>query len=165
MTPGQILSGRVDLWLPSASTLNRGTGFLNPSPDATMTIPSTARKVIAVGAYNAYTDAYADFSGRGYAPLTGMVKPDLAAPGVDIMTAAIGGGYASVTGTSFATPFVTGSAALMMEWGIVRENDPYMYGEKIRASLQRGARRPLAEMLYPNPRWGYGALCLSDSLY
>ncbi len=165
MTPRQILSGRVDLWLPSASTLNRGTGFLNPSPDATMTIPSTARKVIAVGAYNAYTDAYADFSGRGYAPLTGMVKPDLAAPGVDIMTAAIGGGYASVTGTSFATPFVTGSAALMMEWGIVRENDPYMYGEKIRASLQRGARRPLAEMLYPNPRWGYGALCLSDSLY
>ena len=57
-------------------------------------------------------------------------KPDLAAPGVGVMTAKTGGGYGEYTGTSFAVPFVTGSAALLMEWGIVRGNDPYLYGEK-----------------------------------
>ena len=135
-----------------------------PEPYTTLTIPSTARKAIAVGAYDAYTDTYADFSGRGYTRFTEMIKPDIVAPGVNVMTTAVGGGYGPVTGTSFATPFVTGSAALMMEWGIVRGNDPFLYGEKIRASLQRGARRPIAEREYPNARWGWGALCVEDSL-
>ena len=74
------------------------------------------------------------------------------------------GGYASVTGTSFATPFVTGGAALLMEWGIIQGNDPYLYGEKIKAYLQRGAV-PLQEFReYPNPFVGYGALCVRESL-
>lgn len=34
-----------------------------------------------------------------------------------------------------AAPFVTGAAALLMEWGIVRGNDLYMYGDKLKASL------------------------------
>ena len=64
-----------------------------------------------------------------------------------------------MTGTSFATPFVTGSAALMMQWGIVNGNDPYLYGEKLKAYLIRGARRLPGETVYPNERVGYGRLC------
>ena len=86
---------------------------------------------------------------------------DLAAPGVGIVTARAGGGYGPVTGTSFAAPFVTGSAALLMEWGITRGNDPYLYGEKLKAYLMRGAARLPGEADYPNPRLGYGTLCLS----
>ena len=94
-----------------------------------MTIPATARRVIAVGAYDSLVDSYADFSGRGGRMLP-YLKPDLVAPGVNIVAPVPGGGYRIVTGTSFATPFVSGSAALLMQWGIVNGNDPYLYGGK-----------------------------------
>lgn len=117
LVSGKIVDGRYDLWLPGGGVLNEGTKFPFPTAQTTMTIPSTARRVISVGAYNSRLLSYADFSGRGYTRVTNQVKPDLAAPGVDIMTAAPGGGYGPRSGTSFATPFVTGAAALMMEWG------------------------------------------------
>ena len=164
LTPRKIVSGVYELWLPSENVVNRGTGFLFPTDNTTLTIPSTASRAITVGAYNALTFAYADFSGRGYTREERLVKPDLAAPGVDITTVAVGGGYAQFTGTSFATPFVTGSAALLMEWGIVRENDPFLYGEKVKAYLRRGARPLPGFAVYPNPQVGYGVLCVKDSL-
>ncbi len=113
------------------------TGFYRPVAE-TLTIPSTAAKVITVGAYDSRLNAYADFSGRGGENLS-YPKPDLVAPGVDILAPSVGGSYTGVTGTSFATPFVTGSAALMMEWGITRRNDPFLWGEKVKAYLRRGA--------------------------
>ena len=162
LIPVKIVDGDYDLWLPGGGILNEDTHFLFPTPQTTQTIPSTAQRVISVGAYDSRYLAYADFSGRGYTRVTNEIKPDLVAPGVGIVTAALGGGYESRTGTSFATPFVTGAAALLMEWGIVRENDPFLYGEKVKAYLRSGAR-PLLGGEYPNNRIGYGALCLSDS--
>ncbi len=164
LNPRKVVSGAYALWLPSENVLNRGTGFLFPTEQMTLTIPSTAGRVITVGAYNALTFAYADFSGRGYTRETNLVKPDIVAPGVDVTTAAVGGGYAQFTGTSFATPFVTGGAALMMEWGIVKGNDDYLYGEKVKAYLRRGARALPGFEVYPNPQVGYGALCVENSL-
>lgn len=133
LVPRNIVSGEFQMWLPSEGVLNRGTGFLYPTNNMTLTIPSTASRVISVGAYNGLTFGYADFSGRGSLSRWGanVVKPDIVAPGVDIMTTAAGGGYAAVSGTSFATPFATGGAALMMEWGIIRNNDPYLYAADI----------------------------------
>jgi hypothetical protein len=63
-----------------------------------------------------------------------------------------------------AAPFVTGSCALLMEWGIIKGNDPYLYGEKVRAYLQKGARQLPGFTQYPNPQVGYGALCVRDSI-
>lgn len=117
LTAGRIVDGVYDMWLPSGGVLNTETGFPYPSEIRTLTIPSTAQKVISVAAYDSNTDSAAAFSGRGYTAWTNQVKPDLAAPGVDIISASPGGGYTSRSGTSMAAPFVTGSAALMMEWG------------------------------------------------
>lgn len=163
MESGQITDGAVNLWMNDGSQRNFGTKFLNPTPDTTLTIPSTASKIIAVGAYNGRQKTYADFSGRGYTRTPVRIKPDLAAPGVDVIAPRAGGGLDSFTGTSFACPFVTGSAALLMEWGIIRGNDPFLFGEKVKAYLQKGARPISAETTYPNPRLGFGTLCLSDS--
>ena len=153
------------MWLPSENVLNRGTAFLKPSAEMTLTIPSTASRVVTVAAYDALTFSYADFSGRGLTAYnTGeMQKPDLAAPGVNV-TAPSGTGYGKFSGTSFAVPFASGSAALMMEWGIVKKNDPYLYGKKVKAYLRRGARKLPGYDRWPNPQLGYGTLCLEESI-
>lgn len=163
LTPENIVDGRYNMWLPSANSINPATSFLVPSVSTTLTIPSTAQNPITVGAYNSNTDSFASFSGQGYTGLS-LPKPDIAAPGVDILSTAPGGGYTNNTGTSMATPFVTGSAALLMEYGIVQNRDPYLYGQKVKAYLQRGARHLPVEKRYPSPVIGWGVLCLRDSI-
>lgn len=133
----KVVSGEYQMYLPGQEVRTAGTRFARPATELTLTIPGTAQKVLTVGAIQSEYEAYADFSGRG-APLFlenetvfADTKPDLAAPGVNLLVPAAGGGSQRVTGTSFATPIVTGTAALLMEWGIVRGNDPYLYGTVI----------------------------------
>lgn len=160
------------MYLPVASTRNAGTRFLNPTERVTLTIPSTASKVIAVAAYHPVYDTYADFSGRGFIypgnfqedSNLGAVRPTLAAPGVDISAPRPRAGYGSFTGTSFATPFVTGAAALLLEWGIILGNDPFLYGEKLKAWLIRYARPLQGITEYPSDKVGFGALCVKNGL-
>lgn len=170
--PVEVVTGQYYLYLPAGAGKSSRTVFFRPTPDVSLTIPSTAAKVITVGAYDFVYDSYADFSGRGYADpsrtvgvvTAGLVKPDLVAPGVDISAPDVYGGYTSVTGTSFATPIVSGAVALLMEWGIVRGNDEFLYGEKVKAYLRAGAQPLRGESTYPNEKVGYGKLCVSESI-
>lgn len=172
LEPVMTVTGQYYLYLPAGNGRGDSTGFYRSTPQVTLTVPSTAAKVITVGAYDPVYDTYADFSGRGYADSTrtigvaaaGLTKPDLVAPGVNIQAPDVYGTFTPTTGTSFATPIVSGAAALLMEWGIVRGNDPFLYGEKIKAYLRKGARPLRGEMEYPNDRVGYGRLCVADSL-
>ena len=167
LTPRRIVAGTYQMWLPAQAALNVGTAFLTPDSMSTLTVPSTAARAVTVAAYDARTFSYADFSGRGPSAVyesAGVPKPDVAAPGVDVNAPVPGGGYRAFTGTSFAVPFAAGGAALLMEWGIVRGNDPYLYGEKVKAYLRRGARQLPGYRKWPNAQLGYGALCVRDSL-
>lgn len=167
LEPVEIRAGEYHLYLPAAAARSSRTAFSKPSAERTLTIPSTADKVITVGAYDSTYEAYADFSGRGGLQETadfGSSKPTLVAPGVNVPVILPEGGTSFVSGTSFATPAVSGAAALLMEWGIVRGNDPFLYGEKMKAYLQRGAKPLRGEASYPNAKVGYGSLCAADSI-
>ncbi len=158
-----IKDGSYSFWLPAGGVLNSQTGFLQPSEETTLTIPATADKVISVGAYDSRRNQYAAFSGRGFTWKMNRIKPDLVAPGVDILSCAVGGGYQVRSGTSMATPFVTGTTALLMQWGIINGNDAFAYGEKMKAYLLRGTSVLYQESV-PSQRTGWGKLCAQAAI-
>ena len=169
-------AGGFDMWLPVHDFLSGEVCFLKPDPEATMTEPAYAREAFSVSAYVDKTGAFWGESGRGYA-VDGQIKPDMAAPGVDIPVpqgAQLGqpgpaGGEAtdtfgnfSVTGSSMAAAITAGAVAQFLEWAIVRENDRFIKGMEIKSYLQRGAAKD-AGTEYPDKRWGYGKLNLQGA--
>lgn len=155
-----IVDGIVDLYLPTSEGLSPDTRFLSPSGILTVTVPGTANRVITVGSYNSRTDVVSGFSGRGDIS-QGIYKPDLLAPGENIISYLVGGTLGALTGTSMATPHVTGCCALLMEWGIVMRNDLFLYSQKLKSLLLQNARRT-ANSTYPSNASGYGFLDMSD---
>ncbi len=159
-TPINIVEGNIDMYLPTSEGISKDTKFLEANEILTITVPGTARKVITVGSYNSRTDVRSPFSGEGDFD-TGVYKPDLLAPGEDIISYLPGGTLGALTGTSMATPHVTGVCSLLMEWGIINKNDPFLYSQRIRALLNKSARRR-TDIEYPNSSYGYGFLDLDN---
>lgn len=151
---------RIDAWLPVAAATSSSLRFEAPDTELSLTIPSTAETVITVGAYDSRLQTVAPFSGQGSFAIK---KPDLTAPGVDILAANSGGGYRTFTGTSFSVPFVSAACANLMQWGITDQNDPFLFASRLKAYLQRGAV-PLVRTVVPNPQSGWGRLCADNSL-
>lgn len=163
----QILNnyeGRYSIWLPVSEGLNPKTKFLEPNQFNTLGIPATVDNIIAVGSYNYKTNNISPFSGRGAENEGCTLRPDIVAPGENIMGPIPNGGYDSKTGTSMAAPQVAGICALIMQWGIVNGNDPYLFGQRLKYYLVRGANRKRTDIKYPNPIWGYGTVCAFESL-
>lgn len=156
--------GNFDMWLPISEGLNKNTRFLEPTVYNTLGIPATVNNIISVGSYNNRTSTVSSFSGRGKLLQVSEVKPDIVAPGENIYSTAPDKGFDSKTGTSMATPHVSGIAALMMQWGIVNGNDSYLFGERLKYYLIMGAKRERFDVIYPNSSWGYGEVCIYNSI-
>lgn len=155
--------GIYDMWLPILEGLNQKTKFLSPTIDNTLGIPATVETVISVGSYNPISRSISSFSGRGIVNLYGESKPEVVAPGEGITAPIPNRSFDKKTGTSMATPHVTGICALLMEWGIVRGNDAFLYGDRLKRYLMTGAIKERRDITYPDPSWGYGEVCAYDS--
>lgn len=158
-TPIKLVDGNVDIYLPTSEGITIDTRFLEPSKVLTVTVPGTASKVITVGSFNSRTDVVSTFSGEGDID-GGIIKPDLLAPGEEIVSYLPGGSTGALTGTSMATPHVTGVCSLLMQWGIIEGNDLFLYSQKVKSVLIEYARRN-PQYTYPNNSRGYGFLDLS----
>lgn len=156
--------GVFDIWIPIAAALNKSTQFLQPNPFNTLGIPATVQGVISVGSYNYISNNYSAFSGRGIQRIGDIQKPDILAPGENIMAAIPGGEFGPETGTSVAAPQVTGTCALMLQWGIVQNNDAYLFAEKLKYYLIKGAQRIRPDVTYPSRRFGFGYLCAEQTM-
>lgn len=144
------------IWLPMEGFISDNTFFVRPNPYTTILSLSTSRIPIAITAYNSEDDSLYLDAGRGYTR-TGIIKPNLAAPGVGIIAPLQDGGFGAVTGTCPAAAHATGIAAMLLEWAIVRGNQPEMNTQDMKVFLLRGARRDIEEQ-YPNRDWGYGII-------
>lgn len=148
---GDVQGGVFHMWLPITQFMSAPVYFLEASPYITLTEPAMAGDVISVSTYNAANNSFFIDSGRGFTR-TGMIKPDLAAPGVDVST--IDG---KETGSSLAAALTAGAVAQFMQWAVVEGNSPMVASREIRSYFIRGASRSY-DLTYPNREWGYGRL-------
>ncbi|MDO5540076.1 MAG: S8 family peptidase [Eubacteriales bacterium] len=166
VTPSGNALGSFHMWLPVEGFISPGTVFLNPDPFTTLTSPSTSDTVITVSTYDAYSGMLFQNSSRGYTRV-GAVKPDLAAPGVNVYGPAISSGnnlpplnpYTRKTGSSIAAAITCGSVALLLNWNFSLPQLRLISTRAVKDYLTRGAIRQ-ENLVYPNREWGYGALNL-----
>lgn len=154
--PENAITGNFHIWLPIRSFNEPDVTFISPNPDTTITTPSTSFTPITTGGYNALTGAIYLESGRGFDG-KGRIKPDFCAPCVEVSGAGLRNNYVTLTGTSVAAAITAGASALVLEWGILRENSPSMNSVEVKNFLIRGCERE-NNVSYPNTEWGYGKL-------
>ena len=150
------------IWLPVRGFISDETYFLRPDPDTTITDPGNARYPITVTAYDHTKNSIYIHASRGYS-LSGRIKPDLAAPGVNILGASVSGRRLTrMSGTSVSAAHLAGAAAILLNWGVLNANYPYLNTPVLKSIFVRGAQRNPA-LTYPNREFGYGMLDLYEA--
>ncbi|MFA9378936.1 MAG: S8 family peptidase [Lachnotalea sp.] len=147
-------ASEFNVWLPSGNLISDDTFFLESNPDHTITSPGNALTPSTITAYDPITGGIAIFSSRGYTRTDG-IKPDLAAPGVDLTCPTLNNSYGTVSGTGAAAAHTVGITAMVLEWAIVEGNYTTITGYIVKELLIRGAQRS-PPLTYPNNIWGYG---------
>jgi len=125
---------------------------------------AAGRDYITVGAYNDQIDSVWIGSSKG--PIRGVgIKPDIIAPGVDIISTFKNNEYNTGTGTGISSSIVSGVLALIMEFLIQQETSPTLslYPQVLKTYLMLGARKKEI-YTYPNISEGYGILDLQRTI-
>ncbi|MBI2429385.1 MAG: S8 family serine peptidase [Ignavibacteriales bacterium] len=128
--PNDVLSEAVNRAVESGIVVVAAAG--NTGEFETIHSPGVAEYALTVGASDG--DKIASFSAKGPVSSKYMIKPDVVAPGVGIVSAKNGGGYIAMSGTSMATPLVTSIAAALKEihpgWDAFQIKDAIISGAK-----------------------------------
>ena len=148
------LAAKFHIWLPIEQFISKETFFLRPNPYTTITAPGNVNIPITITAYNQLDESLYYNASKGFTVLN-EVKPDLAAPGVNIYCPTIGNQFVRSSGSGLAAAYTTGIAATMLEWGILKENLIAMNSVVIKRMLTNSAKRN-TNIPYPNQEWGYG---------
>ena len=149
-----------DIWMPISNFLKEETFFLDATATETVTSPGDAFYGITYVPYGVDNDSLYVRASQGYTR-SGQVKPDLAAPGVNV-EAALGNRTVNRSGSSVAAAFGAGIGALMQEWAFTKFNDLSLNGQNMRYYLTQGAVQSKG-YTYPNRFWGYGMVNLYDA--
>lgn len=157
-----VIDGNYNIWLPRKDFIFPDTRFLQADAFTTVNIPATETDVIVVGAYEDANQSIYAASGRG-PTRNNVIKPDIIAPGVNVLGPSVSGGFTMYTGTSVAAAITTAASALLLQWGILNGNLPKINTRVAKGVYIRGARRTPG-VVYPNPIEGYGKLDLQNSL-
>lgn len=150
------------IWLPIINFIPENTYFVNYNPYTTITVPGNEETVITTTAYDDKTGELFYYSSKGFTK-DNHPKPDIAAPGVQILAPAPGNQYVLLTGTSAAAAYVTGGVAMILEWGIIMGNFKTLPNAEVRSLVAYGAIRD-PNMVYPNPDWGFGIFDVNNSI-
>lgn len=159
--PLTVIDGRFHMWLPLKEFLSGEVYFLQSDPYYTLTNPANTESPVIVSYYNGSNDGVAQESGRGYTR-TQRLKPDITAPGINVIGALPGGRFTRRSGSCVSAAVTAGAAALMLEWLIYIQEVPGIDSFQIKSLLILGAVRPKT-MEYPNREWGYGQLNLYNT--
>ena len=146
------------MWLPITGLIAGDISFIRSNPDTTITMPGNAASPMTTGGYNAGNGSIYLNSSRGYTA-SGQVKPDFAAPGVNVIGPAPGNRFETRSGSSIAAAITAGAAALYLEWAVERGYNTDITNAEIKNDFIRGAVR-LESRVYPNREWGFGTLNL-----
>lgn len=161
LTGDYITDGTFNVWLPQKPIIQPQTRIINADPSTTLLSPSIATKAITTSFYNQNNNTIDVNSGRGYS-VKEVIKPNLTTGGFAATTTGLNNKTVSITGGSVAGAVLCSATLLLLEWGIVKGNDPYIYSTSIISYLTRGTNKRPGD-IYPNPQWGYGMLNLQNS--
>lgn len=142
--------------MPLRQFLKEDTYFLRAEPDNTITIPGNAPLVTTITAYNHLNGSIYAEAGRGFVTRS-LVKPDLAAPGVDVFGPGLRKNFVRRTGTSVAAAHAAGVFALFLQWSRDNPELGTFYAAQIQSFFFKTAKRE-SDMEYPNVIWGYGII-------
>lgn len=156
-----IINGRFDIWANLRQFVENETYFLKPDPDRTIVTPGATYNAITSGGYNNVNDSIYAASSRGFAA-DGRVKPEVVTPSINVFGPNLSQNYGRKTGTSVGVSLLAGCCGQMLEWGVVKNNEPYMKTNYVKSYLIRGAMRE-RDVSYPSTLWGYGMLNVYES--
>ncbi len=164
LIPEFIIEGNYDVYLPNKNIISEETRFSDPASEATISMYAASENVITIGTYNDKTDSIWIGSSKGPVKLS-LIKPDIVAPGVDIISTYINSSYNTSIGTGVSSSIVSGVLAIMFEY-ITSE---YEFAEELlsvqplKTYLMLGATKKDI-YIYPNITQGYGILNLKNTI-